>query len=161
MSQRSSVPSQSKHRQSGQAIVTLTDALGATCFSGSSAPTLAAPPTHEASANVEARGRTLPVAPAKPRSVHEVFHAFAVHAQQHYRRPDGMPGPIIDSREPFLNNARNEGRRRACSRPPTRFSRSPRAPAFEGPARAMHLPQSESSHFCALSRRSIGVLFLN
>src|SRR5436190_1098527 len=95
MSDRSrSVPSYRRHKQSGQAVVTLPDGLG-----GRRDVLLGRYGTRESRveyarviAEWEARGRRLP-APAGELdlSVNELLAAFLRHADRHYVRPDGTP----------------------------------------------------------------------
>jgi integrase len=88
------VPKYRRHRQSGQAIVTLPDGVGGR------RDVLLGPYGTKASrvkyarqiAEWEAAGRSLaPPALAKDLSVNELVLAFARHAAEHYRRPDGTP----------------------------------------------------------------------
>jgi hypothetical protein len=80
MSHRLSVPSCREHRQSGQAIVTLTDGLGGRrdVLLGKFGTDTNRAPYARTISEWGARERTLPVAPGKPRSVDEVLLAFAV-----------------------------------------------------------------------------------
>jgi hypothetical protein len=94
MSDRLTVPSYRRHKQSGQAIVTLTDGLG-----GRRDVLLGKLGTRESRAEYarviaewEARGRCLPSSAAvADLTVNEPTLLFWKHAQQHYRHPDGTP----------------------------------------------------------------------
>jgi integrase len=91
MIDRSHVPSYRKHKQSGQAIVTLTDGLGGRrdvllgTFGTAASRRLYAQTIDE----WEARGRRLYDEDASDLSVNELALAFLRHAEQHYRRADG------------------------------------------------------------------------
>jgi integrase len=95
-----SVPSYRKHRQSRQALVTLTDGLG-----GRKDVLLGPHGTKESRveyarviAEWEAAGRTIPHrAAASDLTIHELILRFWLHVEKHYRRPDGSPTSEIDS----------------------------------------------------------------
>jgi integrase len=83
------------HKQSGQAVITLTDGLG-----GRRDVLLGRYGTPESRAEYarvlaewEAGGRRLPKSAAAPAglTVNELILAFWPHAEQHYRHPDGIP----------------------------------------------------------------------
>jgi integrase len=94
MSRRSCVPSYRLHKQSGQAVVTLTDGLG-----GRRDVLLGQHGTPESRAEYvrvlaewEAAGRTLLRSrPAGRLSVNELILAYYRHAEAYYRHPDGRP----------------------------------------------------------------------
>jgi integrase len=92
MSKDSRVPSYRRHKQSGQAIVTLPDGLG-----GRRDILLGKHGTKESRVEYariisewEVAGHRLPASPAaKDLTVNELILAYWKHAEQHYRRPDG------------------------------------------------------------------------
>jgi len=102
MSRRIKVPSYRLHKQSGQAVVTLTDGMGTRrdVLLGR----YGTPESRAEYARVltewEASGHRLPAKSAEPSapnlSVNELLLAFWQHAEQHYRRPDGTPTSEID-----------------------------------------------------------------
>src|SRR5262249_50446760 len=87
-----SVPSYRKHRQSGQAVTTLTDSMGGRrdVLLGKYGP---AASRHEYAGVIsewEAAGRRLPSEnPSSSLTINQLALAFLSHADQHYRRPDG------------------------------------------------------------------------
>jgi hypothetical protein len=90
-----SIPSYRRHKQSGQAIVTLPDGTG-----GRRDVLLGrwqSPESHQEFARViaawQAAGRRLIDEPATTGdlSIHELLVAFLRHADQHYRHADGRP----------------------------------------------------------------------
>jgi integrase len=92
MPRRSQVPSYRKHKQSGQAIVTLTDGLGGRrdVLLGKHGTALSRAEYARVLAEWEAAGRSLPkAATAADLSVNEMLVGFWKHAQRHYNRPDG------------------------------------------------------------------------
>jgi hypothetical protein len=93
MSDRS-VPSYRRHTQSGQAIVTLTDGLGARrdVLLGKYGTSASRHAYGRVISEWEARGRTMPVADVgADLTVSELILRFWRWAQQHYRHPDGEP----------------------------------------------------------------------
>ena len=94
MACRASVPSYRLHKQSGQAIVTLTDGTGRRrdVLLGKHATPESRAEYARVIAEWEAAGRTLPRTLADhDLSVNELICALWPHAEQHYRRPDGSP----------------------------------------------------------------------
>jgi len=93
MSRPRGVPSYRKHKQSGQAVVTLTDPSGARrdVLLGKHGTAASRQEYARVIAEWEAAGRRLPAHnPQMPDlSVNELVLAFMGHAKQHYRRPDG------------------------------------------------------------------------
>jgi integrase len=98
MSRRTRVPSYRLHKQSGQAVVTLTDAGGRrrdVLLGRHGSPESRAEYVRVLT-EWEARGRTLAPWGAQEQtasllSVNEVILPFWEHARQHYRHPDGTP----------------------------------------------------------------------
>jgi integrase len=94
MSRSSHVPSYRKHRQSGQAIVTLPDGLGSRrdIMLGWYGTKESRMEYARVIAEWEAAGHRLPAsATAKDVTINELILAYWTHAEQHYRRPDGTP----------------------------------------------------------------------
>ncbi len=93
MSRPRGVPSYRKHKQSGQAVVTLTDPSGARrdVLLGKHGTAASRQEYARVIAEWEAAGRRLPAqdAQAPDLSVNELALAFMSHAKEHYRRPDG------------------------------------------------------------------------
>src|SRR5262249_46308700 len=99
MSKRRSVPSYRKHKQSGQAIVTLPDGLGARkdILLGKHGTKQGRKEYARVISEWEAAGRRLPqVLAAKDITVTELIDLYWSHAEQHYRRPDGTPTSELD-----------------------------------------------------------------
>jgi integrase len=99
MPRRNHIPRYRKHKQSGQAIVTLTDGLGRrrdVLLGKHGTPESRAEYARQI-AEWESNGRNLP-----PRTVHtdltinELLLRFLRHADQHYRRPDGTNTSEVD-----------------------------------------------------------------
>src|SRR5262245_40183401 len=94
MSPSNHIPSYRRHKQSGQAVVTLPDGLG-----GRHDVLLGKYGTRESRveyarviAEWEANGRRLPKPPAAgDLTVNELILAFWPHAERHYPHPDGAP----------------------------------------------------------------------
>jgi integrase len=91
MARPRSIPSYRRHKQSGQGVTTLTDALGRRYD-----VLLGAYGTKESRieyarviAEWEAAGRAIPEPKAADLSMNELILRFWPHAEQHYRRPDG------------------------------------------------------------------------
>jgi integrase len=100
MGRRKSIPSYRLHRQSGQAVVTLTDGLGnrRDVLLGRHDSPESYAEYRRVLAEWEAAGRRLP-APAAATAdltVNELLVAFWSHAEGHYRRPDGTPTSEIN-----------------------------------------------------------------
>jgi integrase len=94
MSRPSHVPSYRRHKQSGQAIVTLTDAAGdrRDVLLGRYGTKESRTEYARVIAEWEAAGRNLPTASAAADlTVNELLVRFWAHAEQHYRDPDGKP----------------------------------------------------------------------
>jgi integrase len=95
MGRRKSVPSYRLHRQSGQAVVTLTDGLGnrRDVLLGRHDSPESHAEYRRVLAEWEAAGRRLPTPVSAPANltVNEMLVAFWSHAEGHYRRPDGTP----------------------------------------------------------------------
>jgi integrase len=92
MSRPRSVPKYRRHRQSGQAIVTLTDSAGGRrdVLLGTFGTKASRVEYASAIAEWEAAGRSLPPKEtAAGVTINELALAFLRHAEQHYRRPDG------------------------------------------------------------------------
>jgi integrase len=88
-------PSYRRHKQSGQAIVTVFDGLGGRRdhLLGPYGSPGSKAKYHRILAEWNTRGRALSI-PADPRAettVNELILAFWPHAEKHYRRPDGSP----------------------------------------------------------------------
>ncbi|HKB39182.1 MAG TPA: site-specific integrase, partial [Gemmataceae bacterium] len=102
MSRRIKVPSYRLHKQSGQAVVTLTDGMGTRrdVLLGRYGTPESRAEYARVLAEWEASGHRLPAKSAEPSasdlSVNELLLAFWQHAEQHYRRPDGTPTAEID-----------------------------------------------------------------
>src|SRR5205823_2311443 len=85
------VPNYRKHKQSGQAVVTLTDS-----YSRRKDVQLGKYGTKQSRveyarviAEWEASGRQLPVAATSDPNISELMDVFWDHVEEHYRRPDG------------------------------------------------------------------------
>ena len=94
MSRTSRVPSYRRHKQSGQAIVTLPDGLGdrRDILLGKYGTKESRMEYARVLAEWEAAGHRLPAsATAKDLTINELILAYWKHAEQHYRRPDGTP----------------------------------------------------------------------
>jgi integrase len=97
------VPSYRRHKQSGQAVVTLPDGLGGRkdVLLGKYATKASRTEYARVIAEWEATGRRLPQAIEKhdDLTIIELIAAFWEHAEQHYRHPDGSPtGELNDYR---------------------------------------------------------------
>lgn len=107
MSHRQSVPSYRLHKQSGQAVVTLTDNLGnrRDKLLGKHGTAESRAEYLRVIAEWEAAGRRFPPSvqsPAVSYSVNEVIVAYWKHAEAHYRRPDGTPtNELAEYRQSF------------------------------------------------------------
>jgi integrase len=94
MSRPPQVPSYRRHKQSGQAVVTLRDATGRRrdVLLGKYGTAASRAAYARVIAEWEAAGGVLPAAAAAPDlTVNELLVAFWRHAEEHYRRPDGTP----------------------------------------------------------------------
>ena len=94
MSRTPQIPTYRLHKQSGQAVVTLTDGLGGRCdvLLGRHGTPESRAEYARVIAEWEASGRQLKVArEACSLSINEVVLAFWKHAEQHYRDVDGEP----------------------------------------------------------------------
>src|SRR5262245_61487693 len=95
MSRPSSIPSYRLHKQSGQAIVTLTDGLRSRrdVLLGKSGTPESRLEYSRVIAEWEAAGRRLVSPGGTPAdlSVNELTLAFVKYAETHYRHPDGTP----------------------------------------------------------------------
>ncbi len=94
MPQSTSVPTYRRHRQSGQAIVTLPDGLGRRkdFLLGEHGTKASRLEYARRIAEWEAAGRRLPQSVAKTDlTINELLIAFWRHAEQHYRLPSGEP----------------------------------------------------------------------
>jgi integrase len=92
MSRKDHVPTYRKHRQSGQAIVTLPDGMGGRrdVLLGKFGTKASRMEYGRIIAEWEEAGRRLPQQlAATDLTIHELIAAFWDHAEQHYRRPDG------------------------------------------------------------------------
>ena len=92
MSRPRSVPTYRKHKQSGQAVVTLTDDLGSRrdVLLGKYGTAASRTEYARVLAEWEASSRRLPQKPiGEDATVNELAAAFWDHVEQHYRRPDG------------------------------------------------------------------------
>jgi hypothetical protein len=93
MSRSLRIPSYRKHRQSGQAIVTLPDGIGGRrdVLLGKYRSAQSRQEYARIINEWEASGRTVPpsVLPRGGLTVNEIMLQFWTHAEQHYRRPDG------------------------------------------------------------------------
>src|SRR5262245_11741276 len=91
MSRRSDLPSYRRHKQSGQAVVTLTDGLGnrrdVLLWKYNTAASRRE--YERVVAEWLAAGRRLPQSRSGDLTVNELIGAFWPHVEQHYRRPDG------------------------------------------------------------------------
>jgi integrase len=95
VSRQSRIPTYRRHKQSGQAIVTLTDGLGGRrdVLLGKYGTAASRAEYARVIAEWEAGGRHLPQTAAVPAdlTVNEVVVRFLPHAEQHYRHADGSP----------------------------------------------------------------------
>src|ERR1700748_1381188 len=95
MPRRQRIPSYRLHKQSGQAIVTLTDGLGGRrdVLLGPHGTAASRVEYARVIAEWEAARRRLTAAPVAGSglSVNELLLAFLRHAERHYRYPDGTP----------------------------------------------------------------------
>jgi integrase len=94
MSNKARVPTYRRHKQSGQAIVTLPDGLGGRhdVLLGSYGTAASRAEYARVIAEWEANGRRLPPqSTCKDLSVNELVVAFWPHINQHYRHADGSP----------------------------------------------------------------------
>src|SRR5438045_9431792 len=94
MSRRIHVPSYREHKQSGQAIVTLTDGAGGRrdVLLGKHGTAASLAEYHRVVTEWEAAGRSVPTAPAAADiTIAELLARFLEHAKQHYRYADGTP----------------------------------------------------------------------
>jgi integrase len=94
MSRSHHVPSYRRHKQSRQAIVTLTDGFGGRrdILLGKYGTAASRAEYARVLAEWEANGRRLPKpTAAADLTVTELIRAFWCHAEQHYRHPDGRP----------------------------------------------------------------------
>jgi integrase len=103
MSRSTRVPSYRRHKQSGQAVVTLTDGMGGRhdVLLGKYGTATSRHEYARVLAEWEAAGRTLVknAATAADVTVNEVIVRFWQHAEEHYRHPDGTPtGELNDYR---------------------------------------------------------------
>lgn len=93
MSKDAHVPSYRRHKQSGQAVVTLPDGLGSRkdVLLGKYGTKESRTEYARVIAEWEAAGRRLPASmpSAADLSISELILQFWTHAEQHYRRPDG------------------------------------------------------------------------
>jgi integrase len=101
MARRNPIPSYRLHKQSGQAIVTLTDSLGQRrdVLLGKYDSPESRAEYARVLAEWEANGRRLPAskATALDITVNEVILAYWKHAELHYRHPDGtLTGELTD-----------------------------------------------------------------
>jgi integrase len=100
--QNRSVPTYRKHKQSGQAVVTLTNGMGKRrdVLLGKHGTQASRQEYARVIAEWEANGRRLPASEAAGRrdlTVNELAVAFLRHAENHYRHPDGTPtGELAD-----------------------------------------------------------------
>jgi hypothetical protein len=88
---RKDVPSYRKHKQSGQAIVTLTNSLGSRCdvLLGKYGSKASREKYARVIAEWEARERNLPPPTAADLTIAHLTAAFWPHVEQHYRHADG------------------------------------------------------------------------
>jgi integrase len=94
MARPRSVPKHRRHRQSGQAVTTLTDGLGGRrdVLLGKYGTAASRQEYARVIAEWEAAGRRLPSDnPSSGLTINQLALAFLRHADQHYRRPDGTP----------------------------------------------------------------------
>jgi integrase len=94
MSDSTKVPSYRRHKQSGQAIVSLPDGQGGRrdFLLGKYGTAASRAEYARVLAEWEAAGRTIPTPiVASDLVVTELIDQFWIHAKQHYRRPDGSP----------------------------------------------------------------------
>jgi integrase len=95
-----SVPSYRRHKQSGQALITLTDGFGGRrdVLLGKYGSKESRVEYARLIAEWEATGRRLPAAtdPGSDLTINELLAAFWRHAQGHYVRPDGTPTNELD-----------------------------------------------------------------
>jgi integrase len=88
---RSAVPSYRKHKQSGNAIVTLTDGLGGRrdILLGQHGSKESRVEYARVIAEWEAAGRTRPSSAAADLTINELILLYWPHVENHFRRPDG------------------------------------------------------------------------
>src|SRR3954463_8307391 len=94
MSRQAHVPTYRRHKQSGQAIVTLTDGMGnrRDVLLGKHGTAASRAEYARVIGEWEASGRGLPACPASADlTMAELLVRFLRHAEQHYRRADGTP----------------------------------------------------------------------
>jgi integrase len=100
MSREPRIPTYRRHKQSGQAIVTLTDGLGGRrdILLGKYGTAASRAEYARVIAEWEAGGRHPPqtAATCADLTVNEVTARFWQHAEQHYRHPDGTPTNELD-----------------------------------------------------------------
>jgi integrase len=100
MSREQRIPTYRRHKQSGQAIVTLSDGLGGRrdVMLGKFGTAASRAEYARVIAEWEASGRHLPqaVATVADLTVNEVAARFWPHAEQHYRHPDGRTTNELD-----------------------------------------------------------------
>jgi integrase len=100
MSRTHSIPSYRRHKQSGQAIVTLTDGLGGRrdVLLGKYGTAASRNEYLRVTTEWEANGRRSPQAAASREdlTINELAIAYWRHAEQHYRHPDGTPTSELD-----------------------------------------------------------------
>jgi integrase len=100
MSRQSRVPSYRQHKQSGQAIVTLTDGLGGRrdVLLGKFGTAASRAAYARVIAEWEASGRHLPqtATAVAALTINELIFRFWPHAEQHYRHPDGTTTNELD-----------------------------------------------------------------
>jgi hypothetical protein len=100
MSHTLQVSSYRLHKQSGQAIVTLTDGIGGRrdVLLGKHGTTESRTEYARVIAEWEASGRRRTIASdADAPSINELLLAFDIHAEQHYRDADGQPTDELDN----------------------------------------------------------------
>jgi integrase len=100
MSREPRIPTYRRHKQSGQAIVTLTDGLGGRrdVLLGKYGTAASRSEYARVLAEWETSGRHLPqsAATVADLTINEVAARFWPHAEQHYRRPDGTTTNELD-----------------------------------------------------------------
>jgi hypothetical protein len=86
-------PNYRKHKQSGQAVVTLTDGFGRRkdVLLGKHGTQQSRVEYARVITEWEASGRRLPAAPTSDRSMAELLDVFWNYIEEHYRRQDGSP----------------------------------------------------------------------